>query len=156
MRPEDLVEIEALRQLKTRYFHWMDQKRWDEWEGLFTEDALIDTTQEGTPLLHGGRAFREFLEPLLDDVKTVHHGHTSEIEVHGPQRATGVWAMEDLRFWPAEKGGAHLWGTGFYFEEYRRGGDGRWRIQHLKLRRIRTEVNGKQTFPPGEDRGTGR
>ena len=41
MTPEDLVEIEQIRQLKARYFHLMDQKRWDEWEQVFCEDARI-------------------------------------------------------------------------------------------------------------------
>ena len=150
MSPEDLVEIEKIRQLKARYFHLMDQKRWDEWENVFCEDVVIDTTQEGSPIVEGQRAFREYLEPLLEGVKTVHHGHTSEIELTGPETATGVWAMEDKLWWPAEKGGMHLFGTGFYFEQYRKGPDGAWRIARLKLRRIRTEVNGEQTFPAEE------
>ena len=53
MTPADLVEIEEIRQLKARYFHLMDQKRWDEWEQVFCEDAHIDTTQEGSPLIEG-------------------------------------------------------------------------------------------------------
>ena len=31
MTPDDLVEIEQIRQLKARYFRLMDQKKWDEW-----------------------------------------------------------------------------------------------------------------------------
>ena len=154
MTVEELLAIEEIRQLKARYFHSMDRKRWDDWEDCFCEDVLVDTTQEGAPLLRGRRAFREYLEPVLEGVKTVHHGHTSEITLTGPDSANGTWAMEDHLWWPAAKGGMVLWGTGFYFEEYRRDGDGRWRIQHLKLRRIRTQVNGKQTFPPEEDRET--
>jgi len=153
MTPEDLVAIEEIRQLKARYFHCMDRKRWDEWEECFCEDVVVDTTQEGTPILHGRKAFRDFLEPVLEGVKTVHHGHTSEIALTGPDTATGTWAMEDNLWWPESKGGMTLWGTGFYLEAYRRGDDGRWRIQELKLRRIRTEVNGKQTFPAATDAG---
>lgn len=145
MSPEDLVAIEQIRQLKARYFHLMDQKRWDEWEQVFCEDARIDTTQEGSPLLESRQAFREFLPPVLEGVKTVHHGHLSEIEITGPDTATGTWSMEDHLWWPD---GRHLWGTGFYFEKYRKGTDGDWQIQELTLRRIRTEVDGKQTFPP--------
>ncbi len=148
MTPEDLVEIEQIRQLKARYFHLLDQKRWDEWEQVFCEDARIDTNQEGSPLIEGRKAFREFLPPLLEGVKTVHHGHLSEIELTGPDTATGVWSMEDHLWWPD---GRHLWGTGFYFEKYRKGPDGSWRIQEMKLRRIRTEVDGEQTFPPNEE-----
>ena len=37
MTPEDLVEIEAIKQLKARYFRSMDEKRWDDWGQVFTE-----------------------------------------------------------------------------------------------------------------------
>ena len=78
----------------------------------------------------------------------MHHGHTSEIELTGPDTATGTWSMEDMLWWPESQGGRHLWGTGWYFEKYRKDADGEWRILELKLRRIRVEVDGKQTFPP--------
>lgn len=147
MTPQDLVEIEKIRQLKARYFRMLDQKAWGEWEQLFCEDVTIDTTQEGSPLLHGRKAFREYLSPILEGVKTVHHGHMSEVEITGPNSARGIWSMEDMLWWPEEAGGAHLWGTGWYHEKYRRDPDGEWRILELVLRRIRVEVNGKQTIP---------
>ena len=78
----------------------------------------------------------------------MHHGHTSEIMLLSDSEATGTWAMEDMLWWPAEKGGQHLWGVGWYFEKYRKCEDGEWRIQELKLRRIRIEIDGKQVFPP--------
>ena len=55
--------------------------------------------------------------------------------------------MEDMLWWPESQGGRHLWGTGWYFERYRKDRDGEWRILELVLRRIRVEVDGKQTFP---------
>ena len=149
MTPEDLVDIERIRQLKARYFQTMDQKNWDDWEQVFCEDVTIDTTQEGdTPVIHGRAKFREFLPPIIQNVQTVHHGHMSRIEITGPDTATGVWSMEDMLWWPPEEGGRHLWGMGWYFEKYRRDPDGEWRILELKLRRIRVEVDGQQVFPP--------
>ena len=148
MSPNDLVDIEQIRQLKARYFRTLDQKDWDSWENVFCEDAHIDTTQEGAPIIEGRKAFRAFLPPLLEGVQTVHHGHSSEIEITGPDTATGKWAMEDMLFWPESEGGQKLWGMGWYFEQYRRCEDGQWRIQEMKLRRIRIEINGKVVFPP--------
>lgn len=148
MTPLDLVEIERIRLLKARYFQLLDQKRWDEWSMVFCEDVTIDTSQEAdTPILHGRKAFLEFLPPVLERVQTVHHGHMSQIEITGPTTATGTWSMEDMLWWPADRGGQKLWGMGWYFEEYRKEADGEWRIFDLKLRRIRVEVNGKQVFP---------
>ena len=148
MTPDDLITIEQIRQLKARYFMLMDQKNWDEWEDVFCEDVVIDTTQEGTPLIHGRQTFRDFLPPLLEDVQTVHHGHMSIIDVTGPTTATATWSMEDMLWFPEARGGAKIWGTGWYLEKYRKDSDGAWRIEELKLRRIRVEVNGTQTFPP--------
>ena len=39
MELTDLLEIEQIKQLKARYFRLMDQKRWDEFAQLFTEDC---------------------------------------------------------------------------------------------------------------------
>ena len=90
MTPEDLVEIEQIRQLKARYFRLMDQKKWDEWAQVFCEDCVIDTSEEGSPILEGRQAFYEYLPPILEGVKTVHDGHMSEIELTSPTTATGT------------------------------------------------------------------
>ena len=142
------LDIEKLRQLKARYFRTMDQKDWDAWEDVFCEDVHIDTTQEGSPVIRGRKAFRDYLVPILQNVQTVHHGHSSEIVITGPDTATGVWAMEDMLWWPENEGSQRLWGTGWYHERYRRCEDGQWRISELVLKRIRVEVNGNQVFPP--------
>ena len=42
--------IEQIKHLKARYFRLMDQKRWDEWRELSTEDV--------TAVYHGARAAR--------------------------------------------------------------------------------------------------
>jgi len=147
LTPAELVEIERIRQLKARYFRLMDQKQWDEWSRVLCEDVVVDTTEDGSPLIRGRQAFRDFLVPILDGVATVHHGHTPEIELTSATTATGIWAMEDNLWWPADRGGRHLRGSGWYHEEYRKEMDGEWRIQSLTLRRIRTEVDGKRLFP---------
>ena len=136
MTPEDLVEIEQIRQLKARYFRLMDSKQWDDWAQVFCEDVVIDTTQEGSPLIHGRAAFLEFLPPILEGVKTVHHGHMSEIELTSATTAVGTWSMEDMLWWPPEQGGRHLWGKGWYFEQYRKEADGAWRIAELDRKSV--------------------
>lgn len=145
-----LVEIEAIRQLKARYFRLMDQKRWEEWQDVFTDDVVISTpvdTPDEEPIV-GNAAFAAYLAPILDGVITCHHGHMSEITITGPDTAEGVWSMEDHLEWPAEAGGVKLWGTGWYQEQYRKGADGQWRIASLELQRIRVEANGNRIHPP--------
>ena len=148
MDSETLLDIEQIRQLKARYFRTMDQKDWDAWEDVFCEDVHIDTTQEGSPIITDRKSFRDYLSPILQNVQTVHHGHSSEIAITGPDKAAAVWAMEDMLWWPEDEGGQRLWETGWYYEKYRRCEDGEWRICELVLKRIRVEINGEQVFPP--------
>ncbi|GJM39572.1 MAG: bile-acid 7-alpha-dehydratase [Acidimicrobiales bacterium] len=146
--PEELVDIEAIRQLKARYFRLMDQKQWDDWRDVFVEDVEIrtpDDTGDPTPII-GRDVFVDGLVPMIDAVPTVHHGHMSEIAVDG-DAATGVWSMEDHLWWPPESGLGHMWGTGWYEETYRRCADGAWRIATMLLRRVRIEADGAQIFP---------
>ena len=41
MTAEQLTDIEAIKQLKARYFRLMDTKRWEEWGDVFTKDARL-------------------------------------------------------------------------------------------------------------------
>lgn len=146
---EQLGDIEAIRQLKARYFRLMDQKRWDEMREVFTDDVEIRTphdTGDDTPVV-GRDVFVDGLVSILAGVTTIHHGHMSEIAVAG-DTASGVWSMEDHLWWPPEIGLGHMWGAGWYEETYRRCDDGEWRIATLFLHRIRIESDGRQLYPP--------
>ena len=74
-------DIEAIKQLKARYFRTMDTKDWDAMRLVFTDDVVVDTTASGGEMVSGADAFMEFLRGAIGDVETVHHGHTPEIEV---------------------------------------------------------------------------
>ena len=110
MDVDQLGAIEAIRQLKARYFRLMDEKRWDEWADVFTDDAVIVTTDDapGMEPIIGGAAFVAFLSPILEGVITCHHGHMPEIELLSHDRARGIWAMFDRVDHPARgrQGGA--------------------------------------------------
>ena len=146
--PEDLVAIEEIKSLKARYFRLLDQKRWDEWTDVFTEDVHIDTSHGGVGemgIVDGRDNFRAFLEPMLDGVITTHHGHMPEINITDSASAEGTWAMEDHLDWGGDS--TPMWGTGWYTEQYRKCDDGAWRISALTLTRNRVEL-GARTFPP--------
>jgi uncharacterized protein (TIGR02246 family) len=139
-------DIEAIKQLKARYFRTMDTKDWAGMHQVFAPDVVIDTTEDGAPLIEGRDAFLEFLEPMLAEVTTVHHGHMPEIEVTSGTTATGIWAMEDHLWWPEGSPLQHLHGYGHYHETYVKLAEG-WRIRSLKLTRLRRD------FVLAEDEG---
>ena len=72
MDPSDLVEIEKIKQLKARYFRLMDEKQWEAWGECFTEDATLDTREDGAPLTHGRDAIRNLVRGAVDAAITVH------------------------------------------------------------------------------------
>ncbi len=145
----DLGVIEQIKQLKARYFRCMDQKDWDGYRSVFTEDVLIDTTDDtgpGTEIV-GSDEYVNMLAPILKDAISVHHGHMNEIKIFSAVSAQGVWAMEDHIWFSKESGMGKLWGTGWYEETYRCE-KGEWKIAAMRLRRQRVEIGGVQTYPP--------
>ncbi|MBM68507.1 MAG: DUF4440 domain-containing protein [Haliea sp.] len=143
---EQLVAIEAIRALKARYFRALDGKDWQAFEAVFAPDLVADFraatgVYDDTLLTHGAAAYVAGLAPVLDQVVTVHHGHTPEITIESPTTAAGVWAMED-KLWPGPGSAlpfAWLHGYGHYHERYVKL-DGHWHIQEIRLSRLRVDM----------------
>ena len=130
-----LEDVEAIKQVKARYFRLMDTKDWDGLAGVFTDDVVMDITSEGMGVVTNVAEYMPFLIGVLGDVTTVHHGHMPEIELTSPDSATGTWAMEDHLWWPEGSPIRHLHGYGHYHETYVRTDDG-WRIASMRLTRL--------------------
>ncbi|WP_018503951.1 nuclear transport factor 2 family protein [Parafrankia discariae] len=134
-------DVEAIKQLKARYFRLLDTKDWAGLRGLFTDDLVVDTTGSGGGVVAGADAFVGFVSSHLAEAVTVHHGHTPEITLTSPSEATGIWAMED-RIWFAN--GTAVTGFGHYHETYVKIDDA-WRISSSTLTRLRVELTGSTT-----------
>lgn len=128
-------EIEAIRQLKARYFRMMDTKDWDGLARVFTDDVEIDVTGEGGGITHGVAEYMPFLRAAVEHVITVHHGHMPEIELTSPTTATGIWALEDQLWWPEGGPVRHMHGFGHYHETYEKT-DAGWRIKSMTITRL--------------------
>ena len=124
-----LEDIEAIKQLKYRYWRCLDLKLWDEMAGCFTPDATVD---------YGGGAYRftgvasilGFLRESLGretGALGYHHGHHPEIELTGNTTARGIWALDNYLFNPGRKRGVRI--AAYYRDEYLKT-DGTWRIRH--------------------------
>ena len=151
---QKLLDIEEIRNLKARYFRLQDNKLWDEYRELFLGDSVFDVTQALTdPVTGGGDALpARSMEPIIGrdaivayvsaglnaEVRSFHEGFMPEIEILSEDRARAVWPMED-RVWFGAAGGGFMHGYGYYHETYRRV-DGRWRIETLRISRIKVEL----------------
>jgi uncharacterized protein (TIGR02246 family) len=128
-------DLEAIRQLKARYFRLMDTKDWAAMRGVFTDDVVMDMTGAGGRLITGADEFMAGLQEILAGAVTVHHGHMPEIELTSATTATGIWALHDIVIWPD---GLRLDGYGHYHETYEKV-DGRWRIASSTLTRLHSD-----------------
>lgn len=146
-----LLAIEEIKQLKGRYFRFLDTKDWAGMATIFTDDAVFDARTansvsgvgEGDAAVsndwvyEGAQVITDFIREVAQPLVTAHHGHCHEIAIVSENDAEGVIAMEDM-IWDAPGAGGEkkLHGLGHYHEEYRRGEDGRWRIRRSRLTRL--------------------
>jgi len=148
---QHLLALEQIKQLKARYFRCMDTKDWPGLEGVFAPEAELDMRAEMRDgsgkdgLIRGAAAIAAFIRSAVEELVTVHHGHTPEIELLGPDSARGIWAMEDKLRWPAGAALESMHGYGHYHETYQRI-DAQWYIKTSTLSRLRVDL----TYPPKE------
>lgn len=138
MTPEDLVEIELIKRLKYRYMRCLDQKSWDEMAGCFTEDAVAEYSG-GAYAFEGRDAILAFMRTTMGapTMLSSHRVHHPEIDLVGPDEATGVWAMEDVVI--LTDLGLNIQGAAFYADRYVKR-DGAWLIARTGYRRSYEEL----------------
>jgi hypothetical protein len=149
---DKLLAIEEIKQLKARYFRFVDTKDWTAFAGLFAADAVFDLSDDLPGCVLVGLAkISELPARSLEGATTVHHGHCSEITITSQNSASGIWAMEDRVRWAEESSSPirSLHGFGHYLETYECI-EGRWQIKTLKLRRLRVDLEHKSS-PPYRD-----
>jgi len=125
-RVEDLVEIEAIRQLKLRYCLGVDGKDWELFRACFADDAQLGGGLPGdpsAPSFVGPDEWVASVAATVGTVKTLHTVSASIIEITGPARARGLWQY-------TQRG----WGRtgGYYTEAYAKAG-GAWRIARMRI-----------------------
>jgi hypothetical protein len=147
-----LAAIEDIKILRARYWRFVDTKDWAGFRQLFTDDATFSDHSADFHCV-GGDDIAGKISAVLQPVFSVHHGHQSEILVHGAEHASGIWAMDDYLIFPP--GVPHptnpmptetIRGYGHYYDEYVKVG-GAWRFAKVDLYRLRLEVAGSSSTP---------
>jgi SnoaL-like domain len=137
---QKLAAIEEIKVLKARYFRCLDAKDWDGWRKLVfcANSEMLVPEAQAEPVIGIDRIIT-FVEQVLRGTVTIHHGHMPEISIESDSAASGIWAMEDVIYWPkdrlAQSRYSKLQGYGHYHERYVRESSG-WRIQSLLLSRL--------------------
>lgn len=122
-RLEDRIEICELRY---EYCYRIDDRDWDGFAALFTEDAHLDFGPVGA--FDGRDGVREFAEEVVGARHPflAHMVHNPVIAVDG-ESANGRWYFEVPCTFEDGTGG---WIQGLYHDEYRRV-DGEWRLAEV-------------------------
>ncbi len=136
---ERLWDIEQIKQLKARYFRYLDTKDWDAFETLFTDDCVHYLPQESAKVAMSNEEYFADLKSMLGGGITTHHGHMPEISLLSDTEAEGIWAMFDYVQTELPSGPLSIQGYGHYFETYRKGPDGSWRISSKRNVRLRLD-----------------
>lgn len=134
----DLMEVEAIKQLKARYFRLMDTKQWDAWGEVFSPDARLQWGEGDADAAAGRENIVAAVSRAIDGAVTCHHGHMPEITIVDPEHATGIWAMFDRVDHPRYL----LEGYGHYTEEYVKLA-GAWKIRRTRLTRLHRDLTPK-------------
>lgn len=153
---DKLIAIDEIRQLKSRYFRYLDTKDWEGMATIFAPDAVFDARSANSLdgvgengmaavsndwVYQGRDVITEFIRLVASPIITAHHGHCHEVEVLDETHAQGVIAMEDVLWDKAGLTGTKIMhGYGHYHEEYRRI-HGKWCIQKSRLTRLNVILN---------------
>ena len=148
---DKLAAIEAIRQVKARYFRSVDSGDGALASTFLAEDCVLDYTGCCTDPVTGIDHFPEMNAVIrgragwLSDafrssgIVTAHQGHQSEIEITSETTATGSWAFTDRFFFPPGGPVSRFEGYGHYHETYEKV-DGAWLLKTTRVTRIKIEV----------------
>jgi hypothetical protein len=150
---EKLLALEEIRRLKAQRDRAADTKDWALYESLHAPDHVSENGDYGrwTSAAEMIANTRRSMENLV----TLHHSHTPEIEFETPTLARCIWAMEGMSFWQQADGDGSFqehWfqAFGHYFETCEKR-DGRWVYTSRSLKYYHTRRSPGAQWPPRID-----
>lgn len=148
-RIQALEDIEAIKELKARYWRTLDQRKWDELRDTMLPNVVLD--MEGIPVCEGPEPFLAICMQAasVPGQFNAHHGHNARIWLTGKDSAEGTW---DCWFQGIDATNRTvLTLTNHYADQYVRQG-GRWWIKRLEARQ--TSFSFQNVGPDGAPKYT--
>jgi ketosteroid isomerase-like protein len=134
MEIAELLEIEAIKQLRWLYSHHYDGKRLDDLMALFTDDAVCEFAAAFGEDWVGRDGIRDrfarFLAAEGAEFAVLHVVTNPSIRLVDAETAHGRWYLLDLQTTKPEVNPLLL--LGIYDDVYRKI-DGRWRIHRMRI-----------------------
>ncbi len=135
-----LKDVQAIKELKSKYFRALDTKNWDELETTLAPD--IETSySDGKLVFHGPKEVTNYFKESMPNTEiTLHQGHNPEIIIDSDTEAHGHWYLQDNLIFaegnPYE--GLQIQGSAIYTDKYVKV-DGKWLIQDTGYLRVYEE-----------------
>jgi ketosteroid isomerase-like protein len=138
MTPEELSELEEIKQVKYRYLRAVDTRDWDLLETVLTKDATA-AYASGKLSFEGRDAIVAFLRDSMPagEMLSSHQVHNPEIELTSSTTATAIWSLQDVLVFRSSD--LRLRGAAIYTDEMAKV-DGQWKIRHTGYRRLYEEM----------------
>ena len=138
----ELLDREAIKELKARYFRCVDGRDWNGFRQLFMDDASFPSGA-ARGAIEGADEFVTYVREVIEGnhARTVHRGHMPRITIDGPTDAHGSWVLADYIEWPPDgKTGERrgMRGYGRYEDSYRKV-DGVWKVASQRLTYLRVD-----------------
>lgn len=134
----DLEAIELIKQLKARYFRFLDTADFDGMETVFTADAAVH--YRSPTYDHKRDGWDDILVFLKESFTAnkfgIHTGHHPEIIVDG-DAATGIWYLHD-KFVSLDDN-VSIEGSAIYKDQYVKV-NGEWKIKFSEYDRLFEEI----------------
>ena len=134
-----LKDVNEIMQLKARYCRCVDVKDWAGFAECLTEDHEL--VGDGH-VITGRDDVVRYVKAVLGDAMSVHHAHSPEIEITGPDTATATWAKNGYVIMPNDGSPFVFRGYGHYHEECVRGAQG-WQIRRCVESNLRVDTEGE-------------
>ena len=141
----ELIEIEAIKRLKYQYMRCVDMKLWDEMATVFIPEATC-AYSAGHYSYEGRDEIIAWLRKGMDrdGFHSTHSVHQGEVDLTGPDSATGIWKIEDIVVDMDHD--IVISGAAFYHDRYVKR-DGRWLIEHTGYDRIFEQMESRKDRP---------
>lgn len=125
---DELIAKDAIRELKSRYFRFMDQQDWTALRGILASDLDFSHPTIGT--YTSADTTIAAIAERVREVRTMHQGHDPEVMVDGDV-AEGTWSLQSFVFSPTDPS-LQITRYARYADGFRRDGDG-WVISRIRF-----------------------
>lgn len=90
-----LKDVQAIKELKSKYFRALDTKNWDELETTMTPN-ISTAYSNGKLVFHGPKEITNYFKESMPDTEiTLHQGHNPVIWFESDTVAYGKWYLQD-------------------------------------------------------------